>query len=331
LIITELEGDMLSSSNESPLQIAIVGLGEVAQTHLTALERIPNVNVVAGVDPASPSEVTFRGRTVPLFKTVFDASLAHNPDVVVIATPTPTHAAVCSEVAERFPSARLLVEKPAAANLVDARHVLGRIGQQQPVEVAYHMSFSPEVTWAMELARARADSLGPLVAIESSFSDPYMDSWESARSKYCNSWIDSGINALSVVNRFVELLERTSLRQLGQNEPESVFEAHLTCRKGGEAVSALLLTNWHVTDAAKTTRIRYAFNAELVMDHTAVAGYLVQNGAVSAIFGSDRRIPRRERHYRALYQHWLVEGRPILSTEISLLLHELLLRPYDET
>jgi len=326
----ELEGDMSSSSNESHLQIAIVGLGEVAQTHLTVLEQVPNIDIVAGVDPASPSEVTFRGHTVPLFRTVFDASTAHNPDVVVVATPTPTHAAVCSEVAERFPSARLLVEKPAAANLADARHVLAGIGQQRPVEVAYHMSFSPEVTWAMELARARADSLGPLVAIELLFSDPYKDSWESARSKYCNSWIDSGINALSIANRFVELLERTSLRQLGEDESESVFEAHLTCRKDGEAVPALLLTNWHVMDAARTTRIRYAFDAELVMDHTAVAGYLLQNGAVSAVFGSDRRIPRRERHYRALYQHWLVEGRSILSTETSLLLHELVLRPCEE-
>lgn len=246
--------------------------------------------------------------------------------MAVVATPTPTHAVVCSQVAESFPSVRILVEKPAATSLADARHVLGEIGRQQPVEVAYHMSFSPEVTWAVEVARTRADSLGAPVAIEASFSDPYKNESESARSRFCNSWLDSGINALSVANRFAEPIERTSLCQLGEDS-ESVFEAHLRCRKDGSVIQALFLTSWHVTDAAKTTRIRYEFGAELVMDHTAVAGYLVQNGAISAIFGSDRSIPRRERHYRALYQRWLVEGKPIITTEISLRLHDLLLRP----
>ncbi|MGH4014888.1 MAG: Gfo/Idh/MocA family protein [Pseudonocardiaceae bacterium] len=310
-------------------EVIVVGLGDVAQTHLTVLEQIRNVDVVAGVDSAGSSAVTFRGHGIPVYSTVLDAGAHHNPDVVVVATPTPTHAAVCNQVAQSFPSARLLVEKPAAANLADARRVLGEIGRQQPVEVAYHMSFSPEVTWAVEVARTRADSLGAPVAIEASFSDPYEDELESARSRFCSSWIDSGINALSVVNRFVEPIERTSLRQLSEDS-ESVFEARLTCRKDDGAVQALLLTSWHVTDAAKTTRIRYASGAELVMDHTAVAGYLVQNGAISAVFGSDRSIPRRERHYRALYQWWFVEGKPIMSTEISIQLHDLLLHPRDD-
>jgi hypothetical protein len=61
------------------------------------------------------------------------------------------------------------------------------------------------------------------------------------------------------------------------------------------------------------------------MDHTAVAGYLVQDGAIGAVFGSDRSIPRRERHYRALYQRWLAEGKPIMSPAVSLRLHDLLL------
>ncbi|MGH3907869.1 MAG: Gfo/Idh/MocA family protein [Pseudonocardiaceae bacterium] len=314
----------------SSLEIIVVGLGDVAQTHLTVLAQIRNVDVVAGVDPAAgPSTVTFRGRGIPVYRTVLDAGADHNPDVVVVATPTPTHAAVCNQVTESFPSARILVEKPAAANLADARHVLGEISRQQPVEVAYHMSFSPEVSWAVEVARTRADSLGAPIAIEASFSDPYKDDVESARSRFCSSWIDSGINALSIVNRFAEPIERTSLRQLS-DDSESVFVGRLTCRKDDMAVQALILTSWHVTDAAKTTRIRYEFGAELVMDHTAVAGYLVQNGAISAVFGSDRSIPRRERHYRALYQWWLNEGKPIIPIEISLRLHNLLLRPRND-
>ncbi|MEO7193199.1 MAG: hypothetical protein ABIZ05_00005 [Pseudonocardiaceae bacterium] len=108
------------------------------------------------------------------------------------------------------------------------------------------MSFSPEVNWAVEVARASAGILGPPVAIEAAFADPYQDEPESARSRFCNSWIDSGINALSVVNRFAEPRERTSLRQLS-GDSESVFEARVTCGKDDRVVEALFLTSWHVS------------------------------------------------------------------------------------
>jgi hypothetical protein len=85
------------------------------------------------------------------------------------------------------------------------------------------------------------------------------------------------------------------------------------------------VTSWHAADPAKTTRLRYASGIELLMDHTAVAAYLLRDGRIEAAFGADRSIPRRDRHYRALYQRWLAEGRPTLPPEISLQLHELLL------
>lgn len=308
--------------------ILVVGLGEVAGTHLAVLEQIPTLDVVAGVDPVHRATVTFRGRGIPQYSTVLEASEEHQPDVVVVATPTATHAEVCGQVAECFPSARLLVEKPAAASLADANHVLDEIGRAQAVEVAYHMSFSPEVTWGMNIARARSNDLGAPVAVEAFFSDPYTDDFDNAQARYCSSWIDSGINALSVINRFVEPVDRISLRQLGA-ERESVFEARLTGRADHDTVPVTVLTSWHVIDPAKTTRVRYTSGAELVMDHTAVAGYLVDNGVISAVFGSDGGVPRRERHYRALYRWWLVENKPIFPTETSLRLHDLLLRPSD--
>ncbi len=141
-----------------------------------------------------------------------------------------------------------------------------------------------------------------------------------------NSWIDSGINSLSILSRFVQPAGRSSLRRIGE-VPQSVFEAHITCLAAGSELDALILTSWHVTDPAKTTRIQYSSGAELVMDHTAVAGYLVQDRRITAVSGSDRTIPRRERHYLALYKWWLTEGNRILPIETSLRLHELLLQP----
>ncbi len=307
-----------------PRDVLIVGLGAAARTQLSVLEQIPGVDVVAGVD-----DVMFRGRPVSVYETVQDARDRHHPGVVVVATPTPTHAAVCAEVSGSFPAARILVEKPAADTLDGARLILADIGRRQPVEVAYHMSFSPEVAWGVQVTQARAAELGAPVAAEACFTDPYQDQYESARATFGSSWIDSGINSLSILSRFAHPAARTSLRRIGE-PPWSAYEAHLTCRAGDSEFDALILTSWHVTDAAKTTRISYSSGAELVMDHTAVAGYLVQNRAVSTVFGSDRTVPRRERHYRALYQWWLVGGHPIMPPEVSLHLHDLLLQPPDD-
>jgi hypothetical protein len=127
-----------------------------------------------------------------------------------------------------------------------------------------------------------------------------------------------------VLARFATIVRRESLRRIG-TERQSIFEAHLTCQRDGPPVHALLVTSWHVADPAKTTRLRYASGIELLMDHTAVAAYLLRDGRIEAAFGADRSIPRRDRHYRALYRRWLAEGRPALSPEASLHLHELLL------
>jgi len=310
-------------------QILIAGLGEVAQTHLRVLEQTPGADVVAGLDIAARPEMTFRGHTAPLYRTPEDAAAHHDPDVVVIATPTPTHATVCGQITACFPAARILVEKPAASDLRGARHVLMDIGSRQPVDVAYHTAFAPEVSWGDETVRASADDLGSPVAVEAYFTDPHQDDFHATSQRLGNSWLDSGINALSVLTRFVQPVKRSSLRRIGEPS-RSVFEAHLICQAAGSELDALILTSWHVNDRAKTTRIRYSSGAELVMDHTAVAGYLTRNGRVAAIFGSDRTIPRRERHYLALYRWWLSEGNPIMPAETSIRLHELLLQPADD-
>ena len=49
------------------------------------------------------------------------------------------------------------------------------------------------------------------------------------------------------------------------------------------------------------------------------------------MFGADASIPRRERHYRALYQHWLADGRPIATPHDHLLLHDLRIEVSERT
>jgi predicted dehydrogenase len=127
-------------------RVLLVGLGAIGETHARALAATPSAEVVAGVDVDESRTLEFRGAGRPVYSGMREASGACDPDLVVIATPTGTHAAVCDQAARWFPEARLLVEKPAAATLGDARRILSDIGRRQPVDVAYHTSFAPEVS-----------------------------------------------------------------------------------------------------------------------------------------------------------------------------------------
>lgn len=304
-------------------QIVIIGLGDVATTHLEVLEELPGGSVIAGVDPGRPAVDSFRGRKLPVFSDIESVPLRFAPDLVVIATPTPLHMQSCKDAAVRWPTADILVEKPAADNLDDARRLLSADGPTPNLDVAYDLAYAPEVEWGVEAAA----QLGTPLSATAWFSDPYEND-PYAVARFGSSWLDSGINALSVLSRFAEPVSRVSLRSVGPAD-WSTFEAQVTCRAGGAEFRCLVVTSWHVTAAAKNTRIRFSSGAELFLDHTAVAGHVVEQGAVSALFGTDGTTPRRESHYQGLYRSWLADVGPVprsaVSREDSRRLHEILL------
>jgi predicted dehydrogenase len=216
------------------------------------------------------------------------------------------------------------MEKPAADNFDDAQRLIEGIGDNQAINVAYHMAFSPEVDWALEQVNQATDHLGWPIAIESWHADPYQSELASAEERLGTSWIDSGINALSVIERFAKVTERRSLWPIGQAS-RSEFQGTFTCEAHSRKLTALVLTSWHSTAPTRNTRVKYSSGAELVMDHAGVAGYLLKDGTVFAKFGSDGSIPRRESHYKAMYRSWLVDGDQTFSMDTSLRLHRLLL------
>jgi predicted dehydrogenase len=318
-----------STSNGPDQAILLVGVGEAGKTHLEVLEQIPSLSVVATVDTNASRSVTFRNRNLPVYKSTLEASRRHDPDVVVIATPTHTHAQLCDEVIKNFPALTILVEKPAADDIIDAQRLLDGRGGTVPVNVALHMAFAPEVCWGANLVRARISDLGVPISIQSWSGDPHQSDLVSAESRFGTSWIDSGINSLSVIERFARTIGRRSLRRLGQPS-HSTFEGIFTCESETGQVEATVLTSWNVTDSTRSTRVRYSSGAEVVMDHHAVAGYLIEDSRVTEVFGSDGSIPRRASHYKALYQWWLVDNNPIFLPETTLRLHNLLLESIDD-
>jgi hypothetical protein len=301
-------------------RIMIVGLGTIGQVHAQVLETFPGAEVVAAVDTAAGPPMSFRGTGRPVYRILAEAAARHQPDVVIIATPTATHQEVWAEAAACLPYARILVEKPAADTLPGAELVLGG---DRPADVAYHMMVAPEVTWGLQSVRDHASLLGPLDRVTQLFTDPYQGLDRALRT-FTSAWTDSGINALSVLAQFATVTERRSLLHRGP-----LTEARLACQRAGHEADVVLVTSWLAADPAKTTRLTFASGTELILDHTAITGYLIAGGALIDSFGCDASIPRRIRHYTALHRHWLSEGKALMPAPESLYLHQLLLTPDD--
>ena len=311
------------------MDVVFVGLGSAAAIHLAVLEEIDDVEVVAGIDPKPRYETVFRGRPLPVYPSVWalpDGGV--EPELVVVATPTASHVSVCGEVSDRFPNAKVLVEKPAADNLEDLHRMFHPAADRRNLTVGYHLSFSAEVFWGAELAAARGTDLGEPTRFEQLFCDPYAADHETMTARHGTSWQDSGINALSIIQRFADPIERTSLRTL---DPAGLtFEARVRCRtRRGADAEALVVTSWRVGAPSRTTRVEFASGTHLVLDHVGVAGYLFQAGNVVETFGSDGTVSRGHQRYRALYRSFLGDAAACYDTDTTLRLSRILSWPAD--
>ncbi|MES2960168.1 MAG: Gfo/Idh/MocA family oxidoreductase [Pseudomonadota bacterium] len=105
----------------SRLSIAVIGAGLIGKTHIERAGRSPGLELVGVADPTPAGADVARAAGVPCFASHIDLLKQLKPKSVVVATPNATHASITIECLER--GAAVLVEKPIADNLDDARRI----------------------------------------------------------------------------------------------------------------------------------------------------------------------------------------------------------------
>ncbi len=303
-------------------RVAFAGLGRISRHHLEALEPIAGIDVVGGCDPAPGRRLVFRGAGRPVFASP-DELAALAPTTVVVATPTAVHHETCVRILS-WPErpARLLVEKPMASSLEQVEELSARSGALTEISVLYHAAYAPEVLWALARKDEWIAEHGRITGYESSFADPYRDLDPDIREKsHVSSWLDSGINALSVAQRFVSLIGVERLVRAGSGP--SVYQAELGFRSGPDTGRLRLRTSWDVPVAAKSSELVLESGAEILLDHQAVTGVVRHRGAVLDSFEYRGDVARLTLHYQGLFRALFLDGERVSAAE-SLFLHRLL-------
>lgn len=306
-------------------RVGIVGLGAIGAVHVRVLESISSVQVVGGVDVINGSRLSFRGVDLPVYRMVDELMSRHQLDDVIVATPTPTHAGICNHLLRGEASVRILVEKPLAtdlrqvAQLLDAAAMSGR-----DLQVMYHFRTAPEVEWTAERIGAWTAQHGPIVSFMCSFADPYRWLTSEQRAVYVSSWIDSGINALSLVDRFVALDEVMSIKQLpGAFE---TYQGAVAFSSGETRGHGQILTTWHAGASSKSTSLVLEDGTRVVMDHGATLAWLISpDGSSAGHYGPDAEIDRKIARYHRLLEKMFAEANKSEPFRLHLRLHTLLL------
>jgi UDP-N-acetyl-2-amino-2-deoxyglucuronate dehydrogenase len=158
----------------SPLAVAIVGCGVISHIHAAAIVRHPRLQIAAIVDPDPSAAAALAGTIVglgrpapPTFDDLATALAQSTVDIVVICTPSGTHADI-AEIA--LTSGRhIVVEKPLDAGLPAARRLAAAVaagtGRGQVVAVISQHRFDPATVAVRDAVSAgRFGSLTSAVA-----------------------------------------------------------------------------------------------------------------------------------------------------------------------
>lgn len=211
------------------IRIALVGLGHIGRIHVAALSQTEGLMLAAGCDH-EPSLATVLPEGIPFYRVHHELFAAGGFDTVVVATPNRTHNAIAMDALAA--GYHVIVEKPAASSRVEL-DALERLATEQGRHVyyAFHAASAFEVDALAAHLAEQGGRYGPITAFTSRFYDPYIDAQGSLvphAHSLDDCWSDSGVNALSVLDRLLplEILRPVSRRQSGeQGSPLGVLSA----------------------------------------------------------------------------------------------------------
>lgn len=125
-------------------RIAIVGYGAIGKAHASTIQRAPELELAAIVEPAEEAREAAIALGVPVFNNLDELFDQLSVDGVILATPTLLHVEQSFACIEN--KCPMLVEKPIAANAKEALSLVRAAEKENvPVLVGHHRRHNPIV------------------------------------------------------------------------------------------------------------------------------------------------------------------------------------------
>jgi predicted dehydrogenase len=299
--------------------VAVVGLGQAGGFAVHALRRLPRARIVCGVDPLGPAARTRLPRGTPVHTSVAELAEA-DVEVAVVATPTPSHVDVCHALLDgRGGWRQILCEKPLSTDASAVRGLMALARRMSVrLRVLYHYVFGPEVLAASSAWPHIVRTHGRAVAFESTFLDPKPDV-ETARRILVSAWADSGINAMSVLARFVELRAVIGVNPACDSGRRTTLGFESESRPGEGSIT----TSWSAPEMVRITRLELEDGTILSLRHLTQEAVLERSGQVTVVHRGAGLHPSWDR-YEAMFDAYLADKTSVPDDAFTLALHALL-------
>lgn len=294
------------------IKLGVIGLGTIFRIQVWALMLLPETYQVTAVcDASKKKRAAFRREYLPGMPSapeVYDSAeeLLDDPEVgaVLIATPPHTHFELAAEALRRGKD--VLLEKPAVTDPA-ALEELYRVSEMtgRLLHIAYHASFAADLEWFLENRGGTR-----IASIECGFYDPYMENGAVLPEKRTlgGSWLDSGVNALSVCARLVGLEDfRLREKHESRDGEGTVYAAQYVFAARGCTI--VVGTGWDQGVNKKTTRLRFYGADALLLDHSGQRVIRQDGTELFSYEGHERLLT----HYLGVFRDFeraLAEGRP---------------------
>lgn len=261
------------------MNLASIGLGRVASYYANAIPMYPDFQLVEAYDYKS------LGKKKPLFPGIrmHDSleSLMDNPDIdlFIIATPNKTHAKLAKHLLES--GKNIIVEKPLCMTSQELDEIVHlRAEKKALVYSLNHAMFGNEVKWLVEKGERYGLNPKKLKRFECGFYNDYIQDGmlNPGTQVFGGAWHDSGINALSVMSRFIDMSKLILKDALFTSIPQiDCTEIQARCSYPFESGAGFVDTNWTLGKEDKKTRLEYE-HMTLIIDHSGESFEIYQGG-----------------------------------------------------
>ena len=317
------------------IHLGILGTGSIFAAQASALLGLRDdytVSVLCDLVPEKlthASELLSQGAGTGQVRTCIDfRELFEDPavDAVLCATPPATHADIATEAMRH--KKHVLLEKPASTEMNTLRQMYETADKENVLlHVAFHAAFAADLLWYLE----HRDTITPnrLCSINCGFFDPYMADNKVIPAKHSlgGSWLDSGVNALSVCARLTDLSDfqlTDRIFSAEESAPHTVFSEKRVYGKGQQKLT--ITTGWDRGLNEKTTLLAFEdTNETVLLDHSNQCVVHSKDGVSRTLF-KHAASARLVKHYTGVFADFSNAIRTgITNRTTSFDIHELLL------
>lgn len=190
-------------------KIALIGLGAITKHYYKGLTGTSAFQLVAVCDKNENAAARELFKAFPFYDDYEEMIQREKPDFVMIATPPATHAKIARRALEL--GVNVLMEKPAATSFDDLKALLDE-GKKKGLtcEIAFHWQTGEEVVRFNELFKGDKPSRVFVEVHDDYAADGFI---REDRLPLDGAWLDSGVNALSLVHTWLPF-EKVEIRSL---------------------------------------------------------------------------------------------------------------------